>query len=215
MCEVVLDMENQLPKLEATAEDLGLMLGVIEKEILHVTRAAVSKGHKWFGAAILDGTTLDTVIANTNNELDCPLFHGEVYTIIEWSKMIPAEERGAAAKSSIFLSTHEPCCMCISSIVWSGFQKVYYLFPYSLTSAQGIPHDINTMHELWGVPTYRKQSKFCSTACIMDMVDELPDSDEKTSLKERVDKLVSMYEEISDFYHTEKAGNAKNSLAFG
>ena len=35
-----------------------------------------------------------------------------------------------------------------NAILWSGFNKVYYFFPYSITSAQGIPHDINTMHEL-------------------------------------------------------------------
>ena len=49
--------------------------------------------------------------------------------------------------------------MCISSIVWSGFKKVFYLFPYLTTSKQGIPHDIDIMHELWGVPSYQRQNK--------------------------------------------------------
>ena len=79
------------------------------------------------------------------------------------SKKTPASERGPKAQSGIFLSTHEPCCMCISSILWTGFQRIFYFLPYETTTAQGIPHDINTMHELWGVDTYRKIASKTST----------------------------------------------------
>lgn len=214
--EVVLDEANQLPPLESTATELERMLECIEKEILPITRANVAKGHKWFGAAVLNGQTLETFLAESNTELDCPLFHGEVHTIYEWSKKVPSSERGPAAKASVFLSTHEPCCMCVSSIVWAGFRKIYYLFPYSLTSAQGIPHDINIMHELWGVRSYRKQSKFCSTACILDLVEALDDTEEKKeSLRVKCNELIDVYDKIAKGYHAAKTEDIHNTLAFG
>lgn len=93
---------------------------------------------------------------------------------------------------------------------------MYYLFPYTLTASQGIPHDLNIMYELWNVPSYRKSNKFCSTACIMELVDALPDDEPlKASLQATVQRLVDMYETLSKQYHEEKASNESNSLAFG
>lgn len=204
------------PKLSATTAELFRLLEVIEKDIVPITRRGVDIGNKVFGAAVLDQSLQTVVCADTNTETDCPLFHGEVKVIYEWSKLIPASERGPAAQSSIFLATHEPCCMCIASIVWSGFPKVFYLFPYLLTSAQGIPHDINTMHELWGVDTYRKQNRYCSTACLMTLVDELEDDHpDKPALQETIQRLIATYNELSKKYHTEKAANPNNSLVLG
>jgi tRNA(Arg) A34 adenosine deaminase TadA len=212
---VVLDLSSQLPKLTATADELEKMLACIESDIVPLTQQGVVLGNKVFGAAILDGS-FRTTLAETNSEMESPLFHGEVHLISEWSKSTPPAERGTAAKASVFLSTHEPCCMCISSIVWTGFTKVFYLFSYELTSQQGIPHDINIMHELWGVPTYRKQNKFCTTACIMELVEELSDEEpKKIELQATIQRLLTTYDEMSKHYHTEKENNQENSLAFG
>jgi len=212
---VVLDLSNQLPKLSATADELEKMLTCIETDIFPLTTRGVALGNKVFGAAILD-SSFQTILAETNAEIESPLFHGEVHLISEWSKLTPPSQRGTAAKECIFLSTHEPCCMCISSIVWTGFQRVYYLFPYELTSQQGIPHDINIMHELWGVATYRKQNKFCTTSCLMELVDELSEEEPKKKvLQAIIQRLMVSYDDLSKQYHTEKANNEENSLAFG
>jgi tRNA(Arg) A34 adenosine deaminase TadA len=212
---VVIDESMQKPPLTATIAQLQRMLQVVEEDILPKTEQGVTDGNKVFGAAVLD-SDLKTVFAGTNSETTCPLFHGEVKVIYEWSQIIPAKERGPAAQSSIFLSTHEPCCMCISSIVWAGFPQVYYFFPYAVTSAQGIPHDINTMHELWGVNSYRKQNRYCSTACIVDLIDQLEDgSPEKQELTATQNRLMVAYDELSAKYHSEKAGNENNSLVLG
>lgn len=141
---VVIDESAQKAPLKASVAQIAKILQVMEKEILPVTEAGVAKGNKVFGAAVLD-KDLNLVLAGTNAETECPLFHGEVKVIYEWSKITPASARGSAAQSSVFLATHEPCCMCVSSILWSGFKEIFYFFPYSITSAQGIPHDINTM----------------------------------------------------------------------
>lgn len=140
------------PPLCATPAELKRLLEIMRHEILPLTQTGVASGSKVFGAAILDAGMQQCIHANTNRETECPLFHGEVHTIYTWSKTVPdATQRRALAKSSVFLSTHEPCCMCISSILWSGFTKVFYFFNYEYTANQGIPYDIQTMHELWSV----------------------------------------------------------------
>ena len=96
------------PKLAATTKELFRLLEVIEQDILPITRQGVEMGNKVFGAAVLNQSLEEVVCADTNTETACPLFHGEVKVIYEWSKQIPAPERGPAAQSSIFLATHEP-----------------------------------------------------------------------------------------------------------
>lgn len=211
---VVIDKSKELPALTASTEEIRRMLQVMLDEILPKTRLGVDDGNKVFGAAVLDDQ-LKTVLVDTNTETACPLFHAEVKAIYEWSQIIPASQRGPSAQSSIFLATHEPCCMCISSIVWSGFPKVFYFFPYSMTSAQGIPHDINTMHELWGVNSYRKQNRYCTTAGLMDLIAELPEGPEKKELLDIQNLLTEEYDALSNKYHSEKASNANNSLVLG
>ena len=134
---VVIDHDHQKPVLTATPEQIKQMFKVIEEDILPLTKEGVKDGNKVFGAAILKPATLQCHIATTNAETKCPIFHGEVHCIYQWSQATKPEERGSLAQSSIFLSTHEPCCMCISSILWAGFNQIYYFFPYSITTAQG------------------------------------------------------------------------------
>jgi tRNA(Arg) A34 adenosine deaminase TadA len=204
------------PPLTASASDIKKMLETIENAILPKTREGVANGNKVFGAAILSDE-FNLRYADTNNEIKCPLLHGEVNTIMEWSKQIPSHQFGSAAKSSIFLSTHEPCCMCISSIVWAGFNTVYYFLPYAVTTDQGIPWDVETMHELWGVQSYQRQNKFCKTACIMDLIQQLPEDNhaqkkEKRHLIDWQDSLKQQYNDLANHYHTEKESNKSNSL---
>ena len=78
-----------------------------------------------------------------------------------------------------------------------------------------IPHDIQTMHELWGVTTYRKQNKYLSSACLMDLVAALPDSDDKSELLETQQRLLDAYDQLADQYHKEKTSNPDNSLVLG
>ncbi len=102
-----------------------------------------------------------------------------------------------------------------SSIVWAGFRKVYYLFPYATTAEQGIPHDIRTMHELWGVGTYRKQNRYCATACLLDLINSLDSSEEKEALLESHNRLTSAYNKLSATYHENKISNPNNTLVLG
>ena len=181
---------------------------------MYVIDQSVAAGNKVFGAAILN-PDYSCSVASTNVETECPLFHGEVKCIYDWSKATPPAQRGSLAQQSIFLCTHEPCCMCVASILWSGFNKIFYFFPYATTSAQGIPHDINTMHELWGVASYRRRNKYFASACLQDLIEELEEGDAKTKLKGQSERLLGAYNAVSDQYHREKAGNENNTLVLG
>lgn len=201
----------QTPQPELTAGEAKLwrLLEVIEKEILPKTEVEVAAGNKVFGAAILDDS-FGTVVADTNHETICPLYHGEIYTIEQWSLLADKP----AASSCIFLATHEPCCLCISAIVWSGFKKCFYLYPYETTRDQGIPHDLNIMFELWRVPRYQQRNKFCSTAGILDLIEALPDSTQRRELQATVARITARYDALATKYHSEKAANPKNTMAF-
>ena len=109
---IIIDNSKQQPELTASAPELSKMLQIIEDKILPKTRKYVREGNKVFGAALLD-KDWNYILAETNDELNNPLFHGEVKLINEWSKTTNAGDRGRAAQEAIFLSTHEPCCMCI------------------------------------------------------------------------------------------------------
>lgn len=72
------------------------------------------------------------------------------------------------------------------------------------------------MHELWGVTTYRKQNKYLSSACLMDLVEGLPNgSAEKKELLATQQRLLDAYDGLANQYHTEKESNPNNSLVLG
>jgi len=93
---------------------ISRLFDVIEKHIAPVTAAGVARGNKLFGAAILRKSDLSVVIAETNNETENPLWHGEMHAIKRFYEL-PAETR-PNPKDCIFLTTHEPCSLCLSGI---------------------------------------------------------------------------------------------------
>ena len=112
-------------------EFYNILILKILNEIIPSTIISISKGNKIFGAAILNKNDLSTVVIGTNNEIVNPLYHGEISTINEYFnsnlniKIQPSD--------CIFLSTHEPCSLCLSAITWSGFDNIYFFFPYQQT----------------------------------------------------------------------------------
>jgi hypothetical protein len=96
------------------AEFLDRVLSVLENEVVPKTMQGVRAGNKLFGAAILNKSDLSTVIATTNSETGNPLMHGEVTAIFEFYDL-PKDQR-PSPKDTIFIATHEPCPLCLSSI---------------------------------------------------------------------------------------------------
>jgi tRNA(Arg) A34 adenosine deaminase TadA len=111
------------------AQDIAsAILSATENSIVPLTAKQVSQGSKLFGAAILDRVSLSTIIAETNNERESPLLHGEINCIQQFFKL-PKENR-PETKDCVFFATHEPCSLCLSGITWSGFNEFYYMFTY-------------------------------------------------------------------------------------
>lgn len=179
-------------------------LSVIETDIVPKTRAGVAAGNKVFGAAILKKDDLSLVIAGTNAETENPLFHGEIATLNAFYKL-PAEAR-PATRDCVFLSTHEPCSLCLSAITWAGFDNFFYLFGYEATrDAFNIPHDLKILQEVFGVENggYRRENAFWRSRSIADLVGEAPEGDRRR-LTAEMDALSKVYAELSLVYQAQK-----------
>ncbi|TIW04431.1 MAG: nucleoside deaminase, partial [Mesorhizobium sp.] len=102
------------------------LLDVIEHDIVPKTAQGVAHGNKLFGAAILRKDDRSLVLAETNNAMENPLWHGEVHCLKRFYEMPKAER--VDTQDALFLATHEPCSLCLSAITWTGFDNFYYLF---------------------------------------------------------------------------------------
>mmetsp|Transcript_17953 Transcript_17953/g.56024 ORF Transcript_17953/g.56024 Transcript_17953/m.56024 type:complete len:102 (+) Transcript_17953:2112-2417(+) len=78
----------------------------------------------------------------------------------------------------------------MSAIVWSGFNKCVFLFPYETTRDQGIPHDLDIMYELWRVPRYQRRNRYCATRDIASLVAALPPGPRRAALEQRAKDLM-------------------------
>ncbi len=184
------------------------LFAVLEGEILPRTRAAVSNGNKLFGAAILRKSDHSLVIAETNNETENPLWHGEVHCLKRFYE-IPVDQRPATS-DLIFLSTHEPCSMCLSAITWAGFDNFYYFFSYEDSrDAFAIPHDLKIMKEVFTLEDgeYNKSNAFWDSHSMMGMVAELPEG-ERAGYVARAKAISDEYDRLSAQYQDGKSGNA-------
>lgn len=193
-----------------TAPDLHLinrLLDVIEQDILPKTAAGVAHGNKLFGAAILKKSDLSLVLAETNNELENPLWHGEVHTLKRFYEL-PKDAR-PDTKDCIFLSTHEPCSLCLSAITWTGFDNFYYLFSHEDSrDAFAIPHDLKILKEVFTLEPggYNAENAFWKSYALPALATALPAADAE-AVKARIATLAAAYAALSERYQNSKAEN--------
>ena len=185
----------------------NILILKILNEIIPATKKSISKGNKIFGAAILNKNDLSTVIIGTNNEIINPLNHGEISTINEYfnfnlnNKTQPTD--------CIFLSTHEPCSLCLSAITWSGFDNIYYFFPYKKTKDLfNIPHDINILKEIFKLDNgdYNRINSYWRSYSIIDEIKKLKDS-EGYNFENNIKKIYQEYGKLSEIYKENKEKN--------
>ena len=180
---------------------------IFKNNILPLTAKGVDIGNKIFGAAILNKNDYSLIVAETNNETENPIWHGEIHTLKKFyeldSKIRPSE------KNCIFLSSHEPCSLCLSAITFSGFNNFYYLFPYESTSNKfNIPHDLNILKEVFNIEDgkYIKENSYWKSYNINNLVNELKDS-KKKNLKDSFNEIKKIYVDLSKKYQISKEKN--------
>ena len=180
------------------------ILDIFLNNLIPETKISVSKGNKIFGAFVLNKTDLSLVVTGVNNEIENPIYHGEISTIINFFKL-----RNLNPKDYLFVSSHEPCSLCLSAITWSGFDNFYYLFHYEDTeSTFNIPHDLKILKEVFKIDKgqYSKNNTFWQSYSILEEIKELQNS-EKDKLLAKIKEINKLYEDISNNYQSAKNSN--------
>ncbi len=181
------------------------LLDVIEGDIVPLTQQGVARGNKIFGAAILKKDDLSLVLAETNNETENPLWHGEVHAL----KRFYEREAKPATSDLVFLATHEPCSLCLSAITWTGFDNFYYLFSHSDSrDSFAIPHDLKILKEVFGLDAggYRSENAYWTSSSIGRLVSALP-AEAAAPLVEQIERISRRYDDLSRAYQAGKHAN--------
>ena len=181
------------------------LLDVIEGDILPLTERGVAAGNKVFGAALLSKADLSVVIAGTNDETANPLWHGEVNTLRQFYEL----PQRPATKDLLFLSTHEPCTLCMSAITWAGFDNYHYFYSHEDSrDSFAIPHDLKILKELFGLDPggYRRSNEFWTAYAISDLIDAEPEPQRQRLLAQR-DRIRGRYDALSRRYQQHKGDN--------
>lgn len=183
------------------------LFDVIEHDIVPMTAKGVAKGNKLFGAAILRKSDLSLVLAETNNELENPLWHGEVHCLKRFYELPKASRPDT--KDCIFVATHEPCSLCLSAITWTGFDNFYYLFSHEDSrDSFAIPHDLKILKEVFTLDPggYNTENAFWKSHSLRKLAAQAPDG-QREALTERVDAIAAKYDRLSEVYQASKADN--------
>ena len=180
------------------------ILDLFLTNLIPETKKSVSKGNKIFGAFVISKSDYKLITLGTNNEIINPIYHGEIVTILNFFKL-----NHLKPKDYLFISSHEPCSLCLSAITWSGFNNFYYFFPYQDTKKNfNIPHDLNILKEVFKIDNgqYNKYNHYWKSYSIIEEINKLK-IEEKTDLLSKIEQIIELYEVLSSKYQSLKILN--------
>lgn len=195
-------------EITENAQLAARLLSVMQNDILPLTEKGVAEGNKVFGGALLRKSDLSLVMAQTNKETENPLWHGEVHLLKCFYESPVCKQE--STKDMIFLSTHEPCSMCMSAIAWAGFDNFFYFFSHQDSrDSFAIPHDLKMLKEVFGLEPggYNHDNVFWRGRGMFDIMATLPDAEAKPLLNQ-AQRIRDHYAQLSDSYQESKDDNA-------
>ena len=181
---------------------LEKILNIFINDLLKQTKKSVTNGNKVFGAFILNKINYDLICIGTNNEIENPLYHGEISTIFNFFKL-----KNIDPKQCYFVSSHEPCSLCLSAITWSGFDNFFYLFPYNDTNLKfKIPHDLKILEEVFSVKKglYNKKNLYWNSYNIVDEIKKIKNINHKNKFQIKLKEIQKSYSSLSKIYQETK-----------
>ncbi|KAJ9654247.1 hypothetical protein H2198_006707 [Neophaeococcomyces mojaviensis] len=208
--------------LHSAASLLTAFCDCITHDIHPVSAKSVAEGSKLFGAAIFRKSDLSLIIADTNQEGEevggSPIWHGETWTIKRFFEM-PRDTR-PDVKECLFLTTHEPCSLCLSAITWAGFDNFTYMFTYEDTDKLfDIRGDLDVFEHVFHLnggetaqqassdgskkqvrPEYKLRNKYFVALSFAELVAAVEDSGKREDWARRVEKVKRTYGSLSPEY---------------
>lgn len=88
-------------------------------------KTSLKEGNSGFGAVIIKGNDLISKARDTDKTSNDPTAHAEMTAIRR-----AAEKTKGNLSNCVLVSTHEPCPMCSTAVVWSGIKNI--AFGYSI-----------------------------------------------------------------------------------
>jgi len=93
---------------------------------------SLREGNNGFGAVIIQNKKIISTAHDTEDSQNDPLAHAELKAI-----KVATEKLGKNLTGCILVSTHEPCPMCATAIIWSGISEIVYGYSIKDALAQG------------------------------------------------------------------------------
>ena len=178
------------------------ILDIFLDKLIPLTNISINNGNKIFGAFIVKKSDLSIICMGTNEEIKNPLFHGEISALLNLY-----ETQYNKTKDYYFVSSHEPCSLCLSAITWSGFDNFYYFFPYEDTKDSfNIPHDLKILEEVFKIKhgNYQKNNQYWQSFSI---ISEIQKSGQEKQLSSKINKIKDEYQKLSKIYQESKINN--------